>query len=175
MEPDLNYASLDLNMAAQKRKKRRHQQGQNQHQAQARLSQPQSQASAQMGGFLEVEAIVEATLPSRSSSPMASRHSIYLNSQQMALETEEREKEKLRDVERERVRNLSDEGGMQWDVDAQWERARESEWNREYGVNVGEAEREAEIDMKTIHECPDHFCSNLNHRSEEHTSELQSR
>ena len=56
-----------------------------------------------------MEAIVEATLPSRSSSPMASRHSIYLNSQQMALETEEREKEKLRDVERERVRNLSED------------------------------------------------------------------
>ncbi|XP_067113599.1 histone-lysine N-methyltransferase set1 isoform X1 [Osmerus mordax] len=163
-EPDLNYASLDLNMAAQKRKKkRRHQQGQNQHQAQARLSQPQSQASAQMGGFLEVEAIVEATLPSRSSSPMASRHSIYLNSQQMALETEEREREKLRDMERERVRNLSDEGGMQWEVDAQWERAREREWNRDYGVNVGEAEREGEIDMETIHECSDHFSSNLNH------------
>ncbi|XP_041706212.1 uncharacterized protein LOC121541293 [Coregonus clupeaformis] len=80
-QPDLNYASLDLNVGQtiKKKKKRRYQQ-----------NQPQTQT--QMGGgFLEVEVEVEASLPSRSSSPLASRNSIYLNSLQMALETEERE------------------------------------------------------------------------------------
>ncbi|XP_045546220.1 uncharacterized protein isoform X1 [Salmo salar] len=83
-QPDLNYASLDLNVGQiPKKRKRRYQQAQAQAQAL-----PESQMG---GGFLEIDAEMEASLPSRSSSPLASRNSIYLNSLQMALQTEERE------------------------------------------------------------------------------------
>ncbi|XP_036824115.1 uncharacterized protein LOC118945350 [Oncorhynchus mykiss] len=83
-QPDLNYASLDLNVGQiPKKRKRRYQQAQ---------VQAQTVPETQMGGgFLEIDAEMEASLPSRSSSPLASRNSIYLNSLQMALETEERE------------------------------------------------------------------------------------
>ncbi|KAJ8275521.1 hypothetical protein COCON_G00072730 [Conger conger] len=53
--------------------------------------------------LLEVEAAVEPGLPCRDSSPLASRNSIYLNSQQMALESEELE----RRLERERDKELN--------------------------------------------------------------------
>ncbi|XP_012987261.1 uncharacterized protein LOC105026651 [Esox lucius] len=95
--PDLNYASLDLDVGQKRKKKRRYHQNQTQGPAQAAR------------GFLEVDAEVEASLPSRSSSPLASRNSIYLNSQQMALETEERE----------RVRERG------WDRDREWDTGRE--------------------------------------------------
>ncbi|XP_055792814.1 uncharacterized protein LOC129864166 [Salvelinus fontinalis] len=83
-QPDLNYASLDLNVGQiPKKRKRRYQQAQ---------AQAQTLPETQMDGdFLEIDAEMEASLPSRSSSPLASRNSIYLNSLQMALETEERE------------------------------------------------------------------------------------
>ncbi|XP_029957669.1 uncharacterized protein LOC115396053 isoform X2 [Salarias fasciatus] len=89
-KPDLNYASLDLKMA-KKHKKHRHQQSQGraklQDQAAARLTPPAN-------SFLEVDADVDACLPSRDTSTMVSHSSIYLNSQQIALEAEEMERER---------------------------------------------------------------------------------
>ena len=50
-------------------------------------------------GSLEVaDPEEEATLPSRSSSLMVSRHSIYLNSQQIAQEAQELEREKQQEL-----------------------------------------------------------------------------
>ncbi|XP_069046295.1 T-cell receptor-associated transmembrane adapter 1 isoform X2 [Lepisosteus oculatus] len=66
-EPSMCYASLDLTVDKKKRKKHKNRQ------------------AAQ--DFLEVE--TEQTLPSRSSSTMVSRNSIYLNSQQLTEESEE--------------------------------------------------------------------------------------
>ncbi|XP_013858558.1 uncharacterized protein LOC106514030 [Austrofundulus limnaeus] len=90
LEPDLNYASLNLKLA-KKRKKRRHLQGQ----AQNRHQQDQLDVSAPSGNtFFEVDAEVEALLPPRDNSTMVSHSSIYLNSQQIALEAQEMEQER---------------------------------------------------------------------------------
>ncbi|KAL0994953.1 hypothetical protein UPYG_G00129890 [Umbra pygmaea] len=106
-QPDINYASLDLDVGQKHRKKkRRYQQNQNQ----------------LAGGFLEVDMEVEASLPSRSSSPLASRNSIYLNSQQMALETDEK--------------------------DRKWETARERGWERDMDWETGGEERGRDRGMR---------------------------
>ncbi|KAG7484379.1 hypothetical protein MATL_G00048970 [Megalops atlanticus] len=90
---DVSYASLDLNVGQKGRKKCRNKQ--NPKRGQNRAGQAQQD-------FLEVDVEVEATLPSRSSSPIVSRNSIYLNSHQVALETEELERERERGRRRER-------------------------------------------------------------------------
>ncbi|KAJ8402298.1 hypothetical protein AAFF_G00371630 [Aldrovandia affinis] len=88
-QQDVAYASLDLTVGQKRRKKNRKKQnpkGQN------RVGQSSQHE------FLEVQ----SALPSRTSSPMMSRNSIYLNSQQVALETElgwEREMEDHMDSE----------------------------------------------------------------------------
>ncbi|XP_076876209.1 uncharacterized protein LOC143525782 [Brachyhypopomus gauderio] len=88
---DISYASLDLSVNTKRRKKRKHYVNQNlMHQAQTH-PQPVTQQSV-----LETGADGEPALPSRTDSLMASRHSIYLNSHQVALETEERERERER-------------------------------------------------------------------------------
>ncbi|KAJ7997555.1 hypothetical protein DPEC_G00230220 [Dallia pectoralis] len=112
-QPDLNYASLDLDVRLNCKKKQR------------RYNQNQSPGSAQTGkGFLEVDTDVEASTPSRNNSPQASRNSIYLNSQQMALENEMRLRERGWDRDRkwdtgeEDTRRDSD-GGMEIERDAE--------------------------------------------------------
>lgn len=94
-EPDLNYASLDLKLA-KKRKKHRHQQGQ----PQGRNT-FQDQLPIHQNDFLEVEEDIDDCLPSRDTSTMVSHSSIYLNSQQIAQEAEEMEREKSANMERE--------------------------------------------------------------------------
>ncbi|KAI1903456.1 hypothetical protein AGOR_G00027380 [Albula goreensis] len=89
-QPDVAYASLDLTVGQKRRnKKRRNKQGQN------RTDQLSHQE------LLEVEVDMGVALPSRTSSPMMSRNSIYLNSHQMAHETEELERERDREREQE--------------------------------------------------------------------------
>ncbi|KAM8900568.1 uncharacterized protein AB9W97_010435 [Spinachia spinachia] len=90
-QPDLNYASLDLKMAKKRGKKSKapHQQSPAQgrshlgDEAPARLTPPAN-------AFLEAEADTDAHLPSRDTG--LSHSSIYLNSQQIARETEEMER-----------------------------------------------------------------------------------
>ncbi|XP_061596628.1 uncharacterized protein LOC133460114 [Cololabis saira] len=87
-EPDLNYASLDLKKA--KKRKKKH--GNVQEQLQSR-HQPQDRGAPPANVFLEVDADVEPHLPDRDASTMVSHSSIYLNSQQIAMETEEMQRE----------------------------------------------------------------------------------
>ncbi|KAM4619927.1 uncharacterized protein ACJ7VT_006675 [Polymixia lowei] len=160
LEPDVNYASLDLNVSTKRKKKRRYRQGQTQDQSQlqARLS----QSAAPMTVFLEVEAEVEALLPSRNSSPMVSHSSIYLNSQQIALETEERERELGINVKMEQT---------DWDDIGEWDRRRTGEWveDREgvedmdevNGVDVNIATEIVEV--PAINDSTDHFIGSFSH------------
>lgn len=87
-DPELNYASLDLRLAKLRKKKAR-QQG---HDA------PQDPVATRQvtptNAFLEVNADVEAQLPSRDTGTMVSHSSIYLNSQQIAQEAEDMERER---------------------------------------------------------------------------------
>uniref|UniRef100_A0A0S7EMG8 PPUP7751 n=1 Tax=Poeciliopsis prolifica TaxID=188132 RepID=A0A0S7EMG8_9TELE len=70
-----------------------------------------------LNAFLEVDTEVEAHLPPRDTNVMVSHSSIYLNSQQIAKEAEE--------MERERGINMDNEG---------WDGLRETEegWRREW-------------------------------------------
>ncbi|XP_074528517.1 uncharacterized protein LOC141791770 [Halichoeres trimaculatus] len=93
-EADLNYASLDLKLAKKHKKKLRHQpQGRNSLQDQPMVHPGNA--------FLEVDMDMDAQLPSRDTSTMVSHSSIYLNSQQIAQEAEEMERERGMNVERE--------------------------------------------------------------------------
>lgn len=119
---DLNYASLDLKIA-KKRKKHRHLQGQ----AKERHTQQDPLAdhlTSPSNAFLEVDTKVDAHLPSRDTGVMVSHSSIYLNSQQIAQEAEEIERERGFDME-----------NMGWDglreskvaVRKDWDKDQESE------------------------------------------------
>lgn len=100
LAPDLNYASLDLKVANKHKKKHRHQHTQER-------SKPQDQLPVclipPVNAFLEVDDDIDAQLPSRDTSTMVSHSSIYLNSQQIAQEAEDMERERSIDVERENV------------------------------------------------------------------------
>ncbi|KAF7206517.1 uncharacterized protein [Nothobranchius furzeri] len=129
-ESDLNYASLNLKMA-KKRKKHRHTQGQaqgrNKHQ-----DQKPDHGTPPVNSFLELDADVDAHLPPRDISTMISYNSIYLNSQQIAQEAVE--------LERERTMNmgmdiLGWEGINQCDDDEgrRWEEGQHSEERKDDG------------------------------------------
>lgn len=102
LEPDLNYASLDLKVANKHKKKHRHQHGHSQGR-----SNPQDQLPVRLtppvNASLEVDADMDAQLPSRDTSTMVSHSSIYLNSQQIAQEAEDMERERSINMERENV------------------------------------------------------------------------
>ncbi|XP_051539725.1 uncharacterized protein LOC127432552 isoform X2 [Myxocyprinus asiaticus] len=109
---DVSYASLDLTTNKKRRKKRKcKKQGQT-HQAQT-YSQPSAQQNC-----LDQDTEAEVTLPSRTSSLMVSRHSIYLNSHQVALEAEEREREweREREKEKERQKDRDDNGEIEFEM-----------------------------------------------------------
>ncbi|CAK6953913.1 uncharacterized protein LOC128370914 [Scomber scombrus] len=117
-ESDLNYASLDLKMAKKRKKKYRQQQGQNQgRNKQDRLS---VHLTHPVNAFMEVEADMDAHLPPRDTSTMVSHSSIYLNSQQIAQETEDMERE--RSIEKE---------SMGWDGIGRREDGESREWEEE--------------------------------------------
>ncbi|XP_029030538.1 uncharacterized protein LOC114870062 [Betta splendens] len=110
LEPDLNYASLDLKVAKKRRKHRHLGQG---------PSGCQDQLLVHQSDFLEVEADMDAHLPSRDTSTMVSHSSIYLNSQQIAQEAEEIERERSADTESdgaawEGARRQDDVGSRKW-------------------------------------------------------------
>lgn len=100
---DVSYASLDLSANKKRKKKRKFQKQAQTHQAQTH-PQPVSQQNCE-----DQDIDADITLPSRTSSLTVSRHSIYLNSHQVALEAEERERERERVRELERERNETEE------------------------------------------------------------------
>lgn len=165
-DPDLNYASLDLNVAKKRKKKHRHQKGQTQDLSPPRDQLPVQQAAA-MAVFLEVEAEVEASLPPRNTSPMVSHNSIYLNSQQIAQETEERQRERGMNMESTH---------MCWEGNRRREGGGSREWKAERDVEIGmdrhaggNVNTGAEIeDIDGIHDGTDHFISSfINDNSEQ--------
>lgn len=91
---DVSYASLDLTVNKKRKKRRKYQK-----QAQAHQAQTHPQPASQQN-YMDQNNEDDVTLPSRSSSLMVSRHSIYLNSRQVALEAEERERERMMEMER---------------------------------------------------------------------------
>ncbi|XP_029304366.1 uncharacterized protein LOC115019129 [Cottoperca gobio] len=121
-EPDLNYASLDLQNAKKRMKKNRHKQGQALGGSPLKEELP-VHFTPPVNAFLEVEADMDAHLPSRDTSTMVSHSSIYLNSQQIAQETEEMARERGVNMERE---NVGYEGIRRR------EDGQSREWKREY-------------------------------------------
>ncbi|KAG7515862.1 hypothetical protein JOB18_017502 [Solea senegalensis] len=110
LERDVNYASLDLKMAKKRKRRQRHQQ-QNHHQVEL----PHHLTPPGATTFLDVDGDVDARLPPRDTSTMVSHSSIYLNSQQMAQEAEEMERERSVNMERE-AEGWEDEGmAREWD------------------------------------------------------------
>ncbi|XP_040006870.1 uncharacterized protein LOC120802784 isoform X2 [Xiphias gladius] len=115
LEPDLNYASLDLKVAKKRKKKHHHQQDQ----TQGRNNQLPVHLTPPVNAFLEVEGTMDAHLLSRDTSTMVSHSSIYLNSQQIAQETEEMERERCINMEREdggweETRRREDRATREW-------------------------------------------------------------
>ncbi|XP_046716311.1 uncharacterized protein LOC124393046 isoform X2 [Silurus meridionalis] len=101
---DVSYASLDLKLFQNRKKKKRYQAKQNQ----THKVQTHPPPRAQMRR-MDSEADCDVALPSRSSSLIVSRSSIYLNSHQVALETEELQRERERVRERETEWELNHE------------------------------------------------------------------
>ncbi|XP_035521911.1 uncharacterized protein LOC118331218 [Morone saxatilis] len=162
LEPDLNYASLDLKVANKYKKKHRHQQGH----TQGRIK-PQDQLPVDLtppgNAFLEVEADMEAQLPSRDNSTMISHSSIYLNSQQIAQETEVMERERGIDMERE---NVGWEGIRRREdgESRKWTREQESEERRDrQDCNGSVCTQLSEVEA--IQSGTDHFISSFSHDS----------
>lgn len=152
-------------MAKKHRKKLRHQQGHAQgrtklpDQLPARLTPPAS-------SFLEVEADVDAHLPSRETSTMVSHSSIYLNSQQIAHETEEMmERERGMNMEREIVgwEGIRGEDG----VSREWEGGQESEERKDIQGGVNGSACTQLSGVEAIQGGADHFISSFSHDSDQ--------
>lgn len=98
LETDLNYASLDFKKRKRKYEQKRHKT------PKSHQDQPLVHRTTSMNSFLEVDRDVAANLPPRDTSTMVSHgSSIYLNSQQIAQETEEMGRETRTNREREDV------------------------------------------------------------------------
>ncbi|KAM8741477.1 uncharacterized protein AB9X84_018847 [Acanthopagrus schlegelii] len=124
LEPDLNYASLDLKLAKNKQRKKKHYQQQGRAQRRGKLQNQLSlHLEAPANTFSEVDADMDAQLPPRDASIMVSHSSIYLNSQQIAQETEDMERERGLDVEG-------------WEAGSgEWKVEQESEERKDYSSN----------------------------------------
>lgn len=116
----MSYASLDLTANKKRRKKRKFQK-----QPQTYQVQTHSQA-ASLQNCLDQDTEVDLTLPSRTSSLMVSRHSIYLNSHQVALEAEERERGKERETDENEEREFEMRINSHEDFDHSLGRSRQS-------------------------------------------------
>ncbi|XP_068187210.1 uncharacterized protein [Antennarius striatus] len=143
LEPDLNYASLDLKVANKGKKKHRHQQGHTQGRNKL-LDQLPVHLAPPVNFFFEVETDMDPQLPSRNASTGVSHSSIYLNSQQIAQETE--------DTERER--------GMNGETESKWMGERESEERKAYS-NGSVCTWLSDADA--IQSDSDHFISSFSH------------
>lgn len=81
LESAVNYASLDLSKAKKPKKKCRPKHAQGCNNLPAHLT--------PLNSFLEVDVDLEAQLPPGDASPLLSHSSVYLNTQQIAKETED--------------------------------------------------------------------------------------
>ncbi|KAF6719955.1 hypothetical protein FQA47_021178 [Oryzias melastigma] len=135
-EADLNYASLDLKVAMKRKKKHGHLQGQTQGHSTLQEHLP-DRLTPPPNAFLELDADADAHLPPRETCTMVSHSSIYLNSQQIAQEAEEMEREWSASTEMERG-SLE---GHQWGEDGRsrdWKidlDSGEGEESKHYGSN----------------------------------------
>ncbi|XP_070699913.1 uncharacterized protein [Pempheris klunzingeri] len=165
IEPDLNYASLDLKLAKKHKKKHRHQQGHIQGRNQLPDQLP-VHLTPPASAFLEVEADVDAHLPSRDTSTMVSQSSIYLNSQQIAQEAEEMEKERGMNVERE---NVGWEGIRGKDGESgEWKDEQESEESKDV-KNYSNGSVFAQLsEVEAFQSGTDHFIGSFSHESNQH-------
>ncbi|KAK2823428.1 hypothetical protein Q7C36_020028 [Tachysurus vachellii] len=120
---DVSYASLDLRCAQKCKKKKRHQERQNQ----AHKVQTHPAPGRQMRR-IERGTDCDSTLPSRTSSLIVSRSSIYLNSHQVALETEELQREREREKERE----------IEWKSNQEWEMMKKLHGNFDHSLESSE-------------------------------------
>ncbi|XP_072230812.1 uncharacterized protein [Leuresthes tenuis] len=134
-EPDLNYASLDLKIAKKHKKKHRHPQG---HPQARSKRQEQLPGHLPANTFLEVDVEMDSHLPSKDISTMVSHSSIYLNSQQIAQETEEMEMER-------------EAGSREWDGDQE----SEERMDKDDGNNGNVCAKLTE--SETTQSCSDHF------------------
>ncbi|XP_041863777.1 uncharacterized protein LOC121654014 isoform X2 [Melanotaenia boesemani] len=161
-EPDLNYASLDLKIA-KKRKKLRHLQGQSQgrHKLQDQLPDHLSPAAY---AFSEVDADMEAHLPPRDTGIMISHSSIYLNSQQIAQETEEMERERSVNMEKENA-DWDSKGEGKKGGGREWEGDEESEdrMDKHGGSNGNVFAQLSEVE--TTQNCSDDISNSFNSNS----------
>ncbi|KAM4546190.1 uncharacterized protein V3H82_019987 [Fundulus diaphanus] len=163
LESDLNYASLDLKLA-KKQKKHRHLQSraQGRHKQQDLIEDHQT---SPLNAFLEVDVDVDAHLPPRDTGVMISQSSIYLNSQQIAQEAEEMERERGLSMEKENAG---------WDGLRLSEEGRRRDWDG----NQGSEERKDNYDdsngkmciqhpdVETTQSCADQLIDSLSHDGE---------
>ncbi|XP_026184194.1 uncharacterized protein LOC113142998 [Mastacembelus armatus] len=161
LESDLNYASLDLKLA-KKRKKHRHQQpqaqGRNNREDQLPVPFP-----ASANAFLEVEGDMDAHLPPRDNSTMVSQSSIYLNSQQIAQEAEEMDRERSMNMEREDIdwegtRRQDDCGNREWKGEQENEESKDDS-NGTVCTQISE--------IQAIQSGTDHFVSSFSHEGDQ--------
>ncbi|XP_031728563.1 uncharacterized protein LOC116397357 [Anarrhichthys ocellatus] len=164
LQPDLNYASLDLKMAKKRMKNNRHQQGHAQGRNKLQDELP-VHLTPPANSFLEVEADMDADLPSRDTSIMVSHSSIYLNSQQIAQETEEMEREWGMNMEREDV----GWEGKRWREDGQ-----STKWKGEQGSEErkNRQDRNGSVctqltEVEAIQSDADRFISSFSHDSDQ--------
>ncbi|XP_060942311.1 uncharacterized protein LOC133019771 [Limanda limanda] len=160
-ENDLNYASLDLKIA--KQRKRKYQQQLEQTRS-SRQDQLPVHLPPPMNSFLELDGDMDAHLPPRDNSTMVSHASIYLNSQQIAQETEEMAKESSMNWAREDMgwggNTLEEYGGT---TDWRGEEESEERPDRELGVRNGSvcahaAQRDSEDFTSSIWQESDRQC-----------------
>ncbi|XP_058266981.1 uncharacterized protein LOC131366503 isoform X2 [Hemibagrus wyckioides] len=121
---DVSYASLDLRLAQKRKKKKRYQERQNQmHMVQTHAAPVPQKRCMERGANYDV------ALPSRTSSLIVSRSSIYLNSHQVALETEELQREREREKERE----------TEWKSTHEWEMMMKLHGNTDHSLGSSES------------------------------------
>lgn len=152
-------------MAKKHKKKYRHQKGHTQGRNTLQDELP-VHLTAPVNTLLEVEADMDAQLPSRDTSTMVSHSSIYLNSQQIAQETEEMERERGIDLEREiagweGIRRRDDGGSREWKEGQEGEERKERQAISNGSVCTQLSEAEA-IQIGT-----DHFIGSFSHDSEQ--------
>ncbi|KAM9331838.1 uncharacterized protein KZ484_017104 isoform 2-T2 [Pholidichthys leucotaenia] len=156
-EPSLNYASLDLKMA-KKRKNKKHYHHQGPRQGRSKLQdEPPVHLSPPGKTFSEVDVDVDTCLPSGDTSIMVSHRSIYLNSQQIAQQTEEMMERgwnvnmEREDVGWDSVRISNDGGSREWEGHEESEDRRDKQRGSDGEVNMLLMER-AEVDSDQ-HRC----------------------
>ncbi|MEQ2169098.1 hypothetical protein GOODEAATRI_021349 [Goodea atripinnis] len=160
LESDLNYASLDLKIA-KNRKKHRHWQSQAQgrHKEQDPLA---DHLTSPLSAFLEVDTDVDICLPSRDTDVMVSHSSIYLNSQQIAHEAEEMERERGINMEKENMGwsglQDSEEGGRRnWDEYQQSEEGKDNHIDSNGDICIQHSE------VETTQSCSDQVTDSFSH------------